>query len=1158
MLIRSSHGFLSSVFFVSFLFSGRYFGGLFHSRACLNTWGPPWTNVLAGKSTSASENQKFDVRLVLSWSNGSGDANFANNRTYSINKDLLSSLPTWNGNNILFEFPVGPLRRPRQLFLALKVKIKRQKRPCAYYSNTTATFHCLLVGDLVFKLNPGPVDNSTESTLCSHGVRKTLRSSQSRNSSNLIVVNRLPLVRNLKLSLSFCLMNTRSVRNKSADIHDFVCEYKVDLLAITETWLNANDDAVRVELCPTGYKFCDHPRTGRSGGGTALLYRDSLHVVKISAGEKESFEFSEWIVQQRSSHNLRVVILYRPPYSDEHRVPTSTFFSELSDYLESIVLCQEKLLISGDFNIHVDDAGDTDSIKLLDLLESYGLRQHVTGPTHKHDHTLDLIITRQSDQLLRNSPHAGRYISDHAAVLCSIHSDKPSLTVRKVSYRKLKSVNVDSLNEDLATSELCQNPSDDLQELVTSYNDTLRAALDKHAPLITRTIVERPRVPWFSEEIREAKRQRRKAEKRWRVSRLDYDLAVFKEKRNATTRLMNKARREFYSNFIDENSGDQRKLFRASQRLFNRTVDDGLPPHLDSAAFTNDLGKYFVQKIVTIRRQLDTDPADSHLGTAIPSPAAAKSAPSFPAFTMLSDNDVKLLIQNSALKSCPLDPMPSTLVSKCEVLLPVLTNIINTSLQSGHFPEPWKEALVFPLLKKPGLDCIFKNFRPVSNLPFVSKLTERAAFNQTHGHMVSNNLYPDAQSAYRRNHSTETALLKVMNDILLNMNKQHVTILVLLDLSAAFDTVDHDILLERLSSKLGLNGTALGWFRSYLSGRSQRVSVRGSVSEKFDLCYGVPQGSCLGPLLFTIYASALFDVVRKHLPTVHCYADDTQLYISFSPVAQSGQADAVAAIEHCTHDIRKWMSQDKLLMNDAKTELLLIGTRQQLAKVRIDSITIGNSDIAPQSPVRNLGVWLDCNLSMGDHITKTSSVAFYYLYNIRRIRKYLSKECTETLIHAFISSRIDYCNSLLYGLPACQLQKLQRVQNSAARLVFEESKFCHITPLLKSLHWLPVKYRIDFKVLLLTFKAIHGLAPPYISELISVKDTSGRYSLRSNSGILLNFRTCKSLTTLGDRSFYMAAPKLWNNLPLFIRNISFVNSFKKSLKTHLFQKAFFS
>lgn len=132
--------------------------------------------------------------------------------------------------------------------------------------------------------------------------------------------------------------------------------------------------------------------------------------------------------------------------------------------------------------------------------------------------------------------------------------------------------------------------------------------------------------------------------------------------------------------------------------------------------------------------------------------------------------------------------------------------------------------------------------------------------------------------------------------------------------------------------------------------------------------------------------------------------------------------------------------------------------------------------IAPQSPVWNLGVWLDSNLSIGDHITKTSSATFYYLYNIRMIRKYLSKECTEILIHAFISSHLDYCNSLLHGLLAYHIQKLQRAQNAAARLVFEESKFRHITPLLRALHWLPVAYRIVFKILLFTFKAIHKLA----------------------------------------------------------------------------------
>jgi len=208
------------------------------------------------------------------------------------------------------------------------------------------------------------------------------------------------------------------------------------------------------------------------------------------------------------------------------------------------------------------------------------------------------------------------------------------------------------------------------------------------------------------------------------------------------------------------------------------------------------------------------------------------------------------------------------------------------------------------------------------------------------------------------------------------------------------------------------------------------------------------------------------------------------------------------------------MHDNKLLLNEDKTEFLLIGIKQQLAKVNISHVTVGKANIAPQSPVKNLGVWLDSNLSVVDHITKTSSAAFYHLYNIRRIRRFLTKECTETRIHAFISSRLDYCNSLLFGVPERHLQKLQRVQNAAARFIFQESRYCHITPLLKSLHWLPVRYRIVFKILLITFKAVHGLAPTYISELVSIRESAGRHYLPSNNGLRLNYSPCKSLATL--------------------------------------------
>ena len=193
---------------------------------------------------------------------------------------------------------------------------------------------------------------------------------------------------------------------------------------------------------------------------------------------------------------------------------------------------------------------------------------------------------------------------------------------------------------------------------------------------------------------------------------------------------------------------------------------------------------------------------------------------------------------------------------------------------------------------------------------------------------------------------------------------------------------------------------------------------------------------------------------------------------------------------------------------------------------------------------------------MATHITKIRASSFYYIYNIRRIRKYLTWQSTETLVHAFVTSRLDYCNGILYGLPDCLLNKLQRVQNACAKLIFKEQKFCHVTPLSYELHWLPIKYRIEFKILLITFKILNFLAPTYLSSPISHRLPS-KYNLRNSSDkLLLSYPRFKSKATLGDCSFTCAAPKLWNVLPFDIRSASTVSSFKAKLKTHLFCRAF--
>ena len=366
----------------------------------------------------------------------------------------------------------------------------------------------------------------------------------------------------------------------------------------------------------------------------------------------------------------------------------------------------------------------------------------------------------------------------------------------------------------------------------------------------------------------------------------------------------NKSKKLYYTQSILEAKGNQGALSRLTNKLLQKNTCPILLKHSSPLELLNKFSEFFIDKVSNIQDSMTEilDPLSTFDVFLEPAMSAR-----FTQFTLLPNKQVMDLVKNSPIKSTPLDPIPADLLKLCQsIIIPVFTSIINLSLSTGIFLDCLKEARLSPIIKKNNLDReVLNNYRPISNLTYLLELVERAVCTQLSSHKTANHLCEPLQSVYRKFHSTEMAIIGVLNDLLISLDNKCTVYLSLLDCSAAFDLVHPQILLHCLQSRLGVTGPALTWFKSYLTNKIQRVAIAGTPSDPQPCTCGVPQGSVLGPILLSIYTTPIGDVGQSHSTKFHLYADNTQLYLAGNlPDNDLDHAHTIARLEACIADIR--------------------------------------------------------------------------------------------------------------------------------------------------------------------------------------------------------------------------------------------------------------
>ena len=936
-------------------------------------------------------------------------------------------------------------------------------------------------------------------------------------------------------SLTLFHINIRSYNKNSDDLLVFLdsLNSKFSLIVLTETWFDNVDDWKGLN----GYNAYHSIRSGRRGGGVTILVQSKLKSIFLSDFTFNLDEVEVCSIEVRFENIItRIVGIYRPPNQS-----VDSFNSTIIDRILNSGLFRCRTFLVGDFNIDIGNMNLPCVSDFVSIMRQNHFIPKISLPTRITESSHTIIDHVWVNELVYSLNGVFPVdISDHYPVIIIFPKLKHKIKASyPVSFRIHSDENYEKFEDSIL--ELCNNFNEynifNVSVRCQIFCNKLFKIYDEAFPIKTKHISQsKLKNPWITDSLLLSIKRRHKLYAQTRVN--PNLIPFYKKYRNIMTNLIRKAKKTYHENLFISHSNDGKKTWKCitevlkGRRVNNNefTINDNGLLLSDPISVSNSFNSHFTNSSHIFR--------DTNFSSDIDPLQFVNSIPDSFVFRYTNPNEVCIAASTFQNKSTHLMNIPNFIYKSIIGLIsPTITGLFNSCFEESSFPNILKVSRVIPLFKK-GDKKDMSNYRPISTLNFISKLFEKLLYNRLYSFLEEKSILSSSQYGFRKNISTSDALLDLTCNIHQSFNEKKYLLAVFLDVKKAFDSVDHSLLIRKMSM-LGIRGNSLNLFKSYLNDRHQYTVINSAKSSMNKIEIGVPQGSVLGPLLFLIFINDLVNSSRK-LKFI-LFADDTTIFLSHNNL------DVLFnTMNQELENVHKWFSSNRLLLNLDKTNSILFSTKDIIHN---HSLTIDNCVISEIDFVKFLGIFIDNKLLFTTHIKFIEDKISKSFGVLRKISSFLPSEVLKKIYYAIIHPFILYGLEIWGSASQSNLNKLRSIQRRSLKLFTSGNSSDNVNYPFVFSQILPLTFLHKFNILLKFFRYFI-LNNSLLNQNLP---NFSNYNVSTRASVSFNFPIPFMRLSCTQRSFVYLGVSFWNSLPAHVQCSNNVSIFRSRLKFYLFQ-----